>query len=263
MAMQTAKLQRLRGDEEQEYFVYVPSQGGAKAPLFVTVHGISRNADVHFEKYVPFAEQYGVVLVAPLFPESRYPDYQCLGTMSKGARADHMLERIVTEAAQMTGACPDKLYLFGYSGGGQFVHRYTMAYPHRVARAVVGASGWYTFPDAEMEFPHGLRPNPQLPGVVFDPTAFVKVPTMVVVGENDVARTSSLNQTPEVDRRQGLTRAERGMRWSEEMGRLAERHGVVGNYGYRLLPTAEHSFSQCIDLGGMGPVVFEFLFGNS
>lgn len=258
----TSMLQRLRlrDDQSQEYFLYVPSRGGKGAATFVTVHGISRNADVHAEKYVPFAEQYGVVLVAPLFPESRYPDYQCFGRTGRGERADLMLERILAEVSQLTGANTENLYLFGYSGGGQFVHRFTMAYPHRVARVVVGAAGWYTFPDAEAEFPHGLQPTADLPGLRFDPAAFVTVPTMVVVGENDIARTANLNQTPEVDDRQGLTRLERGRRWAEEMRRVAEELGVPGNYAYRVVPSAAHSFSECMEAGGMGPVVFEFLF---
>lgn len=258
------KVQRLRlqDDPAQEYFLYVPSRGGQGAPLFVTVHGISRNADVHTSLYAAFAEQYGVVMAGPLFPEERYGDYQLLGWEGKGERADHMFERLVAEVAQATGARADKLYLFGYSGGGQFVHRYTMAYPHRVAGLVVGAAGWYTFPDDSVPFPRGLQPTPSLPDLRWNLGEVVQIPTMVVVGENDTGREASLHKSEDVDQQQGLTRVERGRRWAEAMAQMAERHGVTGNYGFRLVPTAAHSFSDCMQLGGMGPVVFEFLFGQ-
>lgn len=164
--------------------------------------------------------------------------------------------------AEKTGADATKLYLFGYSGGGQFVHRYTKAYPDRVARLVVGAAGWYTFPDASTEYPLGLQPTSSLPELSWEEARFVQVPTMVVVGENDIGREASLNKAEVVDREQGTTRVERGQRWAEAMRQTAERHGISGNFRFQQLPRAAHSFSDCMDLGGMGPVVFEFLFGQ-
>lgn len=264
MAIQPGTVHRMRLEEDhgQEYFVYVPSTTRRESPLFVTVHGISRNADVHAAKYAPFSERYGVTLAAPLFPSDRYPDYQCLGREGQGDRADRMFDQIIAEVARKTGADATRLYLFGYSGGGQFVHRYAMAYPDRVARLVVGAAGWYTFPDASTQYPLGLRPTPSLPDLSWEEARFVQVPTMVVVGENDTGREASLNKVEAVDRQQGTTRVERGRRWAEGMRQAAERHGVSGNFRFQRLPSAAHSFSDCMDPGGMGPVVFEFLFGQ-
>jgi pimeloyl-ACP methyl ester carboxylesterase len=107
----------------------------------------------HALKFASFAERYGVVLVAPLFPKDRFGDYQRLGRNGRGERADQALNRILTEVGFLTGANIDKLYMFGYSGGGQFVHRYAMAYPQRTARIVVAAAGWYTFPDSAVNYP--------------------------------------------------------------------------------------------------------------
>ena len=59
-------LRHLAGDAEQQYFLYVPPQGGAGAPVFVTVHGVSRNAEEHARRFKRLAKQYGVVLVAPV-----------------------------------------------------------------------------------------------------------------------------------------------------------------------------------------------------
>jgi pimeloyl-ACP methyl ester carboxylesterase len=39
------------------------------------------------------------------------------------------------------------LYLSGHSGGAQFVQRYALAHPERVAASVLSSAGWYTFPN--------------------------------------------------------------------------------------------------------------------
>lgn len=70
----------LNGDPEQWYFLYVPRNCTVDTPVFVSVHGITRNASDHAILFAPFAERYGVVLVAPLFTRQRYRDYQRLGT---------------------------------------------------------------------------------------------------------------------------------------------------------------------------------------
>lgn len=96
-------------------------------PIFVSVHGVSLNYQEHAQKFMPYAEKYGVVLVAPYFPEPPFDDYQRLGRTGQGSRADSALKNIITEVRELTYAQSGKLYLFGYSGGGQFTHRYAMA----------------------------------------------------------------------------------------------------------------------------------------
>jgi pimeloyl-ACP methyl ester carboxylesterase len=102
------------------------------------------------------------------------------------------------------------LRLFGFSGGGQFAHRYALFYPRRVARQVLGAPGWYTFPDPEHRYPLGLRTAPpEWPKLTFNPGRFLRIPTLVLVGEHDNRRDRELNRTRQVDVHQGLDRMER------------------------------------------------------
>mgnify|MGYP002640863476 FL=1 len=83
-------LDRILGDTtRQHYLLYVPKKSSvANMPIFVTVHGISRNAREHAKRFAPFAERYGVILIAPVFSQKRFPDYQRLGRKGKGERAD-------------------------------------------------------------------------------------------------------------------------------------------------------------------------------
>lgn len=250
---------RLEADPRQRYFLYVPANGGRGAPLLVSVHGISRNARGHVRRFARLAEQYGVVVVAPLFDEERYPAYQRLGL--SGERPDLALERIVAETTRLTDADSRRLHLFGYSGGGQFVHRYAMAYPQRVAAIAIGAAGWYTFPDPERRFPHGTAPHRKLPGLNFDAEQFLHIPACVLVGEDDTARDPALRQCAHIDAHQGESRFERGQRWIEAMDTAARQHGLATSFRFIVLPGADHSFSRSVKSGAMDEEVFRFLFG--
>lgn len=254
---------RTLGDgTRQPYFLYVPQRGGANAPVFVTVHGISRNAREHAERFASFAERYGVVLIAPYFSKERFPDYQRLGRDGKGERADLALDRIIDDVGRLTGAQTGKLFLFGYSGGAQFVHRYTLAHPERVAKVVLGAPGWYTFPDPTVKYPKGIAQAKSLPGVTFDPSSFLAIPTCVLVGERDVRQDVALNKSPKIEQQQGATRLERGGHWIAAMARAAEAQGLKTSYTFHTLPRSRHSFTQSMKRGRMGEMVVDCLFGD-
>jgi hypothetical protein len=124
-ALDTGKVlkRRLGGRHGQVYYLYVPRSAGKRPPLMVSVHGISRNARQHAKLLSSMAELYGVIVLAPLFSEKQFPDYQRLGRLRRGPRADLALDRIVGEVLYLTGADSERLYLFGYSGGGQFAVR--------------------------------------------------------------------------------------------------------------------------------------------
>ncbi len=243
------------------YLLYVPSKGGDNAPVFVTVHGISRDAIEQAYMFADLAERYGVVMIAPYFSEPPYADYQFMGRHGRGERADLALDRIVEEVGRLTHARTDKLYLFGYSGGGQFVHRYTLAHPGKVARVAIGAAGWYTFPDPALRYPYGLRrARKDLSGVVFNPRQFLKVPTRVFVGSEDVKQDPALNKSARIASQQGTTRVERANRWVAAMKKAASSLNMETPYSVELLPNSGHSFAQSMQAGGMGPGVFSFLF---
>jgi len=250
----------LTSDPGQEYFVYVPRSGGKKAPLFVAVHGISRNAPEHADWFSRHAENYGVVLVAPLFSKERNSDYQRLGRTGRGTRADEALHAIVEEAVLLTGASGAQIHLFGYSGGAQFAHRYAMAYPHRIARAVVVSAGWYTFPDRKERYPYGIRHSDRIPRLRFDPEEFLRVPVAVMVGERDDAR-DGVRQTARVDRQQGSTRTERARRWVEAMQATAAAYQLESHVTFEEIPGGTHSFKQLMQDCQLGERVFRALFG--
>ena len=251
-------VQTLRGDPEQRYFLYLPRSGASR--ILVTVHGVSRNAEQHARCFTRLAERHGLALVAPLFARDRFRDYQRLGRTGKGPRADLALHRILREVARLTGVDSESFYLFGFSGGGQFAHRYTFAHPQRVRALVVGAAGWYTVPDLQRPYPSGTGEAVGLPGVRFDAAQYLRVPTCVLVGELDTRRDDELRKTRGLDRRQGTNRVQRGRNWIQTMRSAARKRGLATRYRFELLPGVDHSFYAGQATGDLNERVSAFLF---
>jgi len=244
------------------YFLYVPQSAAAHPPLFVTVHGISRNAREHARLFAPLAELYGVVVLAPLFPAQTHDDYQRLGRKDDSEHAGRVLEAMVDDVGKLTGAKAEHFFLFGYSGGGQFAHRYAMSHPERISAYAVGAAGWYTFPDHRLTYPHGLKPCKSRPNMKLVPKRFLAIPAMVLVGERDTRLDTALRKTSKVNGQQGTSRLERGRRWVAAMRQTAQDQGLKGSFDFIALPDCGHSFMQCMQRGNMGGVVFDHLFGS-
>lgn len=254
-------LRTLHGGTEQDYLLYVPAGAGAGAPVFVTVHGISRNFVEHATLFAPYAERYGVVLVAPCFNVGTHDDYQRLWHQGGGRRADFSLDSILTEVESLTGARTRTFRLFGFSGGAQFAHRYAMIHPKRVAAAVVAAAGWYTFPDSTVSYPYGIGRSDELRRARFEPREFLRVPMKVLVGGADTS-SYHMRKNEFVDRQQGKTRRERAHRWAGAMQRAARALGEEPLVSCEQVPGIEHSFKQFMEEGQLGDRVFRALYGR-
>lgn len=252
---------RVSDDVALQYFLYVPKVIRRDMPHCVSVHGISRNAGEHAALFAPLAERYGVVLVAPVFWSHHFGDYQRLGRSGSGRRADRAIQRISREVKSLTGAGNGKLCLFGFSGGGQFAHRYSMAHPRHVERVVIGAAGWYTYPDERCKYPFGTAPTPRLADIQFDMRRFLQVPACVLVGQWDIRHDAGLNRSARIERQQGSTRLERGRRWVDAMNRAAMAHGADTSYQFSILPGIGHDFTRAMKNGQLGRRVFSYLYG--
>jgi len=245
-----------------DYFAYVPTHGRKSSRVFVSVHGISRNAEQHLSGFISQAELYGAVMIAPLFPLSSFPGYQRLGTTAHEQRADLAFEQMLQDAAGWLDIKPFPLKIFGFSGGGQFAHRYAMFYPDRLARMVLGAPGWYTFPDPERQYPYGLRSGNNWPRLRFNPLKFLRIPAMVLVGDKDDIRDDDLNTSRRIDAFQGLNRLERGQRWIEAMRALARAYNIPSDVRFESVPNANHAYDSYLAYTPFCEQVFGFLFGD-
>lgn len=257
----TIRFRTCKSWPDARYYLALPETLDENTPVLVSVHGISRNAREHAETFAKHCNNFGCAVVAPLFTADRFPGYQRLGFARKRThpRSDLALDAILDEVAGQTGAHTGRFYMFGYSGGGQFVHRYAMTNPHRVISAALGAPGWYTFPDQGAPFPRGWRIDAREAGFRFEWERALRVPMAVFVGKRDLDRDGTLNTAPAIDDQQGRTRPERGRRWIAAMRAAARFHGLDTRYEFCELAGCGHSFADCMTIGHLDTEVLDFL----
>lgn len=226
----------LRYIDGQLFYLYVPQavlDDPAGGRILVTVHGDNgrlerydgeRIVRLTGMRWAGLAERNNWVVLSPQFDETRFDDdYQRLN-LDGELRADlrlHELVELVGELLPQIGT--ERLLLFGFAGGGEFVHRYAMLHPGRVERAVAAGAGWYTFPDPELPFPLGVRGDSLPADLAFDTGAFATTPLLLLVGDaggsgGSLARATTLDgQRYDLLEMQGDTRAQRAQNWFDAM----------------------------------------------
>ncbi len=236
-----------RGRRGLSCWMVLPNSVAPDAVPLIAVHGIQRGAYEKASRLRRRAEALGRPLIAPLFDRETWPHYQQL--VRKG-RADLALLALLEEL-RMEGIWQTSQFdLFGHSGGAQFSHRFAMLYPHLVKRLIVGAAGWYTFPDAT-EFPLGLAARQDKrddwgPRMEAGLERFLRLPIRIYVGEHDSQPDDNTRSGPEIDRQQGLDRLTRAKRWSRAIQEAAKARGLRPDVSLQVLPGCTHHFSDCI-----------------
>lgn len=250
--------ERLAGPPNTDFLVRLPAQPRRPAPILVSTHGLARNPLQNLIYLAHAADQLGAILVAPFFSKERHHGFQWLETWKGGARADTLLNAFIAKIAADYGGDAGRLILFGFSGGGQFCHRFAMLHPSHVACVVSVAAGWYTFPDDATAFPLGTGPD-RNKRILPDLNGFLRVPTLVAVGSRDTERNDSLNQRPEVDERQGPNRVVRAQRWVAAINTAAADRGITPPPArIHLLKGAGHALKECVTKRKLDDVLVEF-----
>lgn len=195
----------LASDPRISYALYVPpkpynpdplgstsgKQGSTlgKLPLLVYVHGTRRNISAIHNELVPFAESTPCAILAPLFPSNidgpnDLDSYKVL--RSTTLRSDLALLSMLDELAQCwPGIETDKVFLMGFSGGGQFAHRFLYLYPERLAAISVGAPGHVTVLDDQQNWPIGVADVDALFNRTVKKDLIKQVHIQLVVGSAD------------------------------------------------------------------------------
>ncbi|KAI1136001.1 alpha/beta-hydrolase [Hypoxylon sp. FL0543] len=192
----------LASDPRVSYALYVPPRyywdghdarandsARAKLPLLVSVHGTRRYV-YDIEELAPFAESTPCAILTPLFPTgldgpNDVDSYKQL--RSKTLRSDLAILSMLDEVAvRWPEIDTDKIFLMGFSGGGQFVHRFLYVHPERLAAASVGAPGHTTALDDQQNWPAGTKDVESLLGKPIDKDLIKRVAIQLVVGDQDV-----------------------------------------------------------------------------
>ncbi|PWY65970.1 hypothetical protein BO70DRAFT_390721 [Aspergillus heteromorphus CBS 117.55] len=163
-------------------------------PLLVHVHGTSRNLTPIHTTLPAFANRTPCAILSPLFPANlAHPnDLDSYAQVTAPTlRSDLALLSILSEIAHVwPGIDTTKIYLMGFSAGGQFAHRFLYLHPERIAAASVGAPGRATMLDSGVEWPAGIKDVDELFGRGVDRDALRDLgragAIQLVIGSEDV-----------------------------------------------------------------------------
>lgn len=182
-------------DPRIPYAVYVPE--GAyndpartrRLPLLVYIHGTRRDTSAIHSSLKPFADATGCAILAPLFPvgleyTNDISSYKYL--YAKTYRSDLVLLSIIDEVSNRWNHIETKnFFLMGFSGGGQFAHRFLYLHPWRLSGVSIGAPGNVTMLDEGKAWPDGLGDVDFLFGKKVEVQAIQQVPIQLVIGAED------------------------------------------------------------------------------
>lgn len=189
-------LRALESDPRVSYALYIPPKhydtgsDPKQLPLVVWVHGTRRRLTaLYTEDVVSFANSTPCAVLAPLFPSGLDGpnDLESYKTLrSKSLTSDLAILSILEEvAARWPGIRTDKVFMMGFSGGGQFTQRFLYLYPERLSAVSVGAPGRTTMLDPETPWPEGVADVEALFGLPIRKQLIQKVPIQLAVGSAD------------------------------------------------------------------------------
>lgn len=180
-------------DQRFSFCLYVPTSyrpdRSEPYPLAVIVHGTNRPAMAYRDRFADFAEQHECVILAPLFPCGIYEpneihNYKFITWHD--IRFDHVLLAMVDEVARVYRIDRERFLLHGFSGGGQFVHRFFYLHPERLRAVSIGAPGVVTLLDEDRDWWIGVRNLEETFGQALNYDAMRQVAVQMVIGGDDV-----------------------------------------------------------------------------
>jgi pimeloyl-ACP methyl ester carboxylesterase len=253
-------INRISYGKGQVFFLYVPGSviaGKENAKVLVSVHGygarkMNRKSLDRVKGFAGIwshlADEMGWVVLAPHFNCRLFDDnYQRLNLF--GRRTDVYLHDLLDKTCELIpGVESDTIRLFGFSGGGQFVHRYVAFHPERVFCAVAGAPGWYLWPDPDLPYPLGIAPDSLARGTNIALRRFLRSNLRIIVGERDMEQGAFRKNYGgyDLEKIQGIGRKNRAKKWMESMHGVALQKGYPCTIDMKVIPHAAHRINDRI-----------------
>lgn len=213
------------------------------------------------QRWVSFADQNGVLLVAPAFGNDGFAGFR--GMCGSAISPDVFVDKLIDGPASL--AIPNlhgHFSLVGHSAGAQFAARYLVAHPDRLDVAILSAPSTYPFPNSAVAWPFGeaagsgckasgapasqdasdySAANQFAPPVSKWLSVATSVPTYVMVGTRDQ------EERPSAPGQLGTTRLARAHAWVDAMRMLAKSVDRSPTVQFVSVPNAAHDEAKIVD----------------
>jgi poly(3-hydroxybutyrate) depolymerase len=245
-------------------FTYLPKNVNAStAPIVFVLHGHHRTAQAYRDTWAAQADKYGFMVLAPRFDTEQWGSgqYSYASVIGKdGVIRDpskwsfSVIEHLFDAVKATTGNANPRYFIFGFSEGGQFVHRLVLLMPEaRYAKAVVGTPGWYTMPRFDISFPYGVGGSPVTEASL--KTSLGRNVLVMLGGADTDPKAKDLRTTPEA-MAQGSNRFARGLAFYREAEKRAAEYKIPLAWRLQVILGAAHEPSKMADPAA------EFLMGR-
>lgn len=245
-----------RLDPRCSYCLFVPDEAAAGdfRNLLVYVHGEGRRFQYILNALASLAKACDYVLVCPLFPANLFGDGNIAGYkyLREGdTRYDLVLLAIVDEVREVFTFREPRFVLGGFSGGGQFCHRFAYFHPDQISALSVAAPGSVTLLDRSRSLWVGISDAEAIMGRKVDIEGLRTTRLQLVVGELDAATDDPLPQpisetSAVTGRVAGTNRVER----LRSLWQSWQDNGISADL--RVVPGARHDFRMLV------PAISEF-----
>ena len=156
------------------------------------------------------------------------------------------VEHLFDDVRSRTGAKQDTYLLYGFSAGGQFVHRLVTFLPEaRYSRAMAGSPGLYVMPNYTMPFAVGLKGSPLSES---DLKRVFSRKLIIMIGDRDTNPNDPSLANFSLAEAEGSTRYERAKNYIDTARKEAERLHVPLNWEYHVVPGVGHDDGAMIGL---------------
>lgn len=232
--------------------VIIPVSAASKPPM-LALHGISRDPDQMVEAFLEdFADRRRIIVI-PYFDKGSWPVFQRI----TGRHRPDLGLLAILEALRQNGIIDhEPVDLFGYSGGAQLAHRFTMLFPEKIRELYLGAAGWYTLPDEQLPYPLGVGPGGATRKdwhilMASGLTRYLDRSITVYVGDQDTQEDSSLRRDTLLNQVQGRNRLERAYRYVDRISQRQAELGLAITARVEILSDCGHDFWMCSKKGGL------------
>lgn len=233
-------------------------------PLLIVCHGVQRNAEEYRNFAITLAERYGVIVVAPLFDDERFPSsrYQRIGLLDKDGNVQAsetwtcaIIPKIVAHVRELECNTDLPYYLIGHSAGAQFLLRLAAFMPGEALRIVAANPGSTLFPDREQKFGYGFGDLPEDLSNDEAMRHYLAAPLTFNLGTSDSTADDYFDTSPE-GLQQGSNRLERGHACFNAGQKLAKDHDWVFNWRVVETPGVGHEAAFMFAADEAGDALF-------